>query len=845
MPKNTNSVDLAWHREQVTKFRSVNSDYKKYAEFLEVVLKKACEKYAPLAFVQTRPKSVSSFAEKAIRKAHKYKDPVNQITDLCGARIITHFQYQVQAITRFIRENFEIDEANSLDVGSRLKHSEFGYLSLHFIVTPVAEKILDITVPPEIKDKKAEIQVRTLLQHAWADISHDRIYKTPIKVPEMWTRESARLAAILENADDSFQKMANALDHFTDNYAAYLDEKSLDREFNMWKTLLKTESDNDKRAEMGLKLARVGRAAGYHEKVIDLLNTIESENPRLKVELGRCYCTTNRDNPGGNGFKKGENLLAGVAKPDQPVEFNTDPQNTKPEDYCRAKALHLLGLELGVLPGRWKESNECLQKAYQLTPWNPYYFADFLLSEILHKKDRSFLVLLRPAIIDAVEKCREHVRLGMEIPMAYFTLGRLWLIMDQVELSLNAYIKAIDLCIHQNLCMPDRALEQETAMIGELGDKKHSIWFQSLFHLARYLKNRNPDSKKYIESHQLAADLRLPLLIFAGGAEKMPDRHIQAYKAILDESLKHFEKTVISGGTDSGIIGWIGKITALNRKTKKYTLYGYLPKRLPQGVKKGEGYEKFYRTLGNDFSFLEVIQYWIDVIACGIDPANVLVLGVNGGNIAALEYRLALALGANVGLIESSGRAVAALSLDEDWREHPRLVKIQRDPFSVWAFVNQNQPTQLSDDEQVRVAPLVHKYYLEVKIREKNTRDVSMLPFDQLPDTLKKANVQQVAFIENVLNQVGYGIKKMKGVERKHFDDSVIQKMAEMEHARWCVERLNDGWRYGSERDDNNKIHPYIVPWKDLPDYVKTYDISAVKNFSKVLENAGYGIIDL
>ena len=121
-------IDPIWHRDQVNKFKNEldNKHYDVYVKVLADILNYACKLYAPLAFVQTRVKSLSSFAEKAIRKAYKYKDPVHQITDLCGARVITQTQDEADEICEFIKAYFNVDEANSLDVRTRLKETEFG-----------------------------------------------------------------------------------------------------------------------------------------------------------------------------------------------------------------------------------------------------------------------------------------------------------------------------------------------------------------------------------------------------------------------------------------------------------------------------------------------------------------------------------------------------------------------------------------------------------------------------------------------------------------------------------------------------------------------------------------------
>ena len=57
----------------------------------------------------------------------------------------------------------------------------------------------------------AEIQVRTIAQHAWSDIGHDRMYKTDCDIPDFWKRESNRIAAVLEDVDDAFSRLVKGI----------------------------------------------------------------------------------------------------------------------------------------------------------------------------------------------------------------------------------------------------------------------------------------------------------------------------------------------------------------------------------------------------------------------------------------------------------------------------------------------------------------------------------------------------------------------------------------------------------------------------------------------------------
>ena len=62
------------------------------------------------------------------------------------------------------------------------------------------------------KDAVTEIQVRTILQHAWAEIEHDIQYKSSITIPKDIRRRFMALAGLLEIADREFQAIQDADD---------------------------------------------------------------------------------------------------------------------------------------------------------------------------------------------------------------------------------------------------------------------------------------------------------------------------------------------------------------------------------------------------------------------------------------------------------------------------------------------------------------------------------------------------------------------------------------------------------------------------------------------------------
>lgn len=158
--------------------------------------------------VEHRVKSRVSAADKAARKlsANGEPRPLSTFTDLLGLRIITYFRDTVDDVARLIEREFAIDQENSIDKRAVLDPDQFGYLSLHY----VAQLSPGRAALPEYEKYghvKFEIQVRSVLQHAWAEIEHDLGYKSPGALPRSLRRRFSRLAGLLELADDEFVAM--------------------------------------------------------------------------------------------------------------------------------------------------------------------------------------------------------------------------------------------------------------------------------------------------------------------------------------------------------------------------------------------------------------------------------------------------------------------------------------------------------------------------------------------------------------------------------------------------------------------------------------------------------------
>jgi len=156
--------------------------------------------------ITSREKDPEKLREKVTKEGEVHYPLLNKISDLAGVRIIAYFPSDVDKIVPLIEKAFKMDPKHSMDKRLSSDPAIFGYASVHFVV----EFRPDMLKLPEyaLFDKmKCEIQVRTILQHAWAEIEHDVVYKSPGVIPFRVRRRFASLAGLLEIADREFESL--------------------------------------------------------------------------------------------------------------------------------------------------------------------------------------------------------------------------------------------------------------------------------------------------------------------------------------------------------------------------------------------------------------------------------------------------------------------------------------------------------------------------------------------------------------------------------------------------------------------------------------------------------------
>jgi putative GTP pyrophosphokinase len=155
--------------------------------------------------VKGRAKDFASYFRKYVRvlKNSAGNSAAPAITDLIGIRIICPFIEDLFTVEALIKEHFDVFEVERK--GSNHTFREFGYQSIHLLITIPQEIIAEWG---EVDCNVAEIQIRTILQDAWAEVEHELVYKaefTPFDEP--LKRKLAAVNASLSLADIIFQEI--------------------------------------------------------------------------------------------------------------------------------------------------------------------------------------------------------------------------------------------------------------------------------------------------------------------------------------------------------------------------------------------------------------------------------------------------------------------------------------------------------------------------------------------------------------------------------------------------------------------------------------------------------------
>jgi putative GTP pyrophosphokinase len=195
--------------EMLSWYEAERPHFERLLAFLTEDLRSALEREGLCPTLKTRVKSFESLFAKTIKTfvANKTAKRGQRllITDILGIRVICPFIEDIQTSERCIAKAFDITEREKK--GSERTFREFGYESLHLLAS-IPER--HGALAQGLAHKVCEIQIRTLLQDAWAEVEHELVYKNEFNpLDEQMKRKLAALNANLSLSDVIFQELRN------------------------------------------------------------------------------------------------------------------------------------------------------------------------------------------------------------------------------------------------------------------------------------------------------------------------------------------------------------------------------------------------------------------------------------------------------------------------------------------------------------------------------------------------------------------------------------------------------------------------------------------------------------
>lgn len=256
---------------------NIKSTYESYKPVLAEIMQNIERKLktslhlASAPTYKSRIKSFDSYYRKVLRLKADEAEKSNfvELTDMMGIRIICAFLEDMPEVERQIKENFDVREVEYK--GADQNFREFGYESIHVLIAIPEDcypKQNELPLPRSIV---CEIQIRTILQDAWAEVEHELIYKTeftPFDMP--LRRKLASINASLTLADIIFQEIRDY-------------QKKLQSEVEARRDLFYEKADKltlNESAKVQEKKENISRVSPYVHGTIDdmILEAIQAHN---------------------------------------------------------------------------------------------------------------------------------------------------------------------------------------------------------------------------------------------------------------------------------------------------------------------------------------------------------------------------------------------------------------------------------------------------------------------------------------------------------------------------------------------------------------------------------------
>lgn len=173
---------------------------------------------------QARIKDELSLVVKAFRRNKNYRDPWNDITDKVGCRFVVLLLSDIKIVQQAIEDSstiWNISHDRDFIKEKTNNPEKFAYQSQHYVLRNIHPiKHNEITIEP---GTPCEVQIRTLMQHAYSELTHDTIYKSKFNRLNEIIRITSRCSALIESTDELFEQATNTLNNIDKMYQDVFD----------------------------------------------------------------------------------------------------------------------------------------------------------------------------------------------------------------------------------------------------------------------------------------------------------------------------------------------------------------------------------------------------------------------------------------------------------------------------------------------------------------------------------------------------------------------------------------------------------------------------------------------
>ena len=174
--------------------------------------------------VIARVKDENSIIAKAfLRQDKHYTNPYEQITDKVGIRFVVLELSEISIIKDIIEKHSDWETSKDVDFETTRdeKPELFVYQSVHYIVRNCNElEYNGVAIPAQTP---CEVQIRTLLQHAYAELSHQTVYKSNAQIDPTIKRKLARSMALIEATDELFKEVRGEMQSIDCLYLSFIE----------------------------------------------------------------------------------------------------------------------------------------------------------------------------------------------------------------------------------------------------------------------------------------------------------------------------------------------------------------------------------------------------------------------------------------------------------------------------------------------------------------------------------------------------------------------------------------------------------------------------------------------